>query len=141
MSRVVLSSVLSVVFLSACYGPKGSPEGTVKSFFAAAESHNWEDMAEMLDPDSLAKVGGVPRAAAFYEDTYGSNNDIDLDIEDSIEVRPDEEAVVKFKCKVTFREMGKMPYKAGCSDTYTLRAHDGKWFIVLPETQRVRPML
>ncbi|MDY7225435.1 hypothetical protein [Hyalangium rubrum] len=141
MARVVLCSTLSVVLLAACYGPKGSPDGTIKSFFSAAESHNWEDMAEMVDPESLAKVGSIPGAAAFYESTYGSNTDIDLTILELIEVKPDVEAVVKFKCRVTFRELGKMPYSAGCSDTYTLRAHDGKWFIVLPETQRLRPTL
>jgi hypothetical protein len=141
MSRVVLLSALSVVVLSACHGPKGSPEGTIKSFFSAAESHNFEAMAEMLHTSSRAKLGSIEQIAAFYEDTYGFTTDIDLDIVDSRMIKEDDEAVVQFKCTVWFRQRGQMEKKAGCSDTYSLKYDDGKWYVVLPETQRLRPTL
>jgi hypothetical protein len=141
MSRAVLLSVLSVVVLSACHGPKGSPEGTIKSFFSAAESHDFEAMAEMLAPSSRAKLGSVEQIAAYYEDTYAFTSDIDLDIVDSRIIKVDDEAVVQFKCTAWFRERGKQPYKRGCSDTYSLQYVDGSWYVVLPETQRLRPTL
>ena len=141
MSRAALVSALSVVVLSACYGPKGSPEGTIKSFFSAAESHNFEAMAEMLHSSSRSKLGSIEQIAAFYEDTYGFTTDIDLDIIDSRMIKEDDEAVVQFKCTVWFRQRGQMEKKAGCSDTYSLKYDDGKWYVVLPETQRLRPTL
>jgi hypothetical protein len=141
MSRVVLLSALSVVVLSACHGPNGSPEGTIKSFFSAAESHNFEAMAEMLHTSSRAKLGSIEQIAAFYEDTYGFTTDIDLDIVDSRMIKEDDEAVVQFKCTVWFRQRGQMEKKAGCSDTYSVKYDDGKWYVVLPETQRLRPTL
>lgn len=141
MSRVALLSALSVVVLSACHGPKGSPEGTIKSFFSAAESHNFEAMAEMLHSSSQKKLGSIEQIAAYYEDTYAFSTDIDLDIVDSRIIKEDDEAVVQFKCTVWFRQRGKMESKAGCSDTYSLKYDDGSWYVVLPETQRLRPTL
>ncbi len=141
MTRAVLLAVLGGVVWVGCHGPKGSPEGTIKSFFSAAESEDWEAMAEMLDPNSLRQVGSVQKAAAFYENLYSFNTDVDVTIEEALIVRPDDEAVVRFKCTATFRERGKQPYSLGCSDIYSLKWHDGKWYIVLPETQRLRPRI
>jgi uncharacterized protein YchJ len=141
MSRAVLLSIVSLLVLSACYGPKGSPEGTIKSFFSAAEAQNFEAMAEMLDPASRAKLGSLEQIAAYYEDTYLFTSDLDLDIVDSRIIKEDDEAVVQFKCTVWFRERGKQEYKRGCSDTYSLKYRDGSWYVVLPETQRLRPTL
>ncbi len=141
MPRAVLYSALGVVLLSACHGPKGSPEGTIKSFFSAAESHDFEAMAEMLDVSSRQKLGSLQQIADFYEDTYKFTSDIDLEIVGSRVIREDDEAVVQFKCTAWFRERGKQETKAGCSDTYTLKYRDGSWYVVLPETQRLRPSL
>jgi uncharacterized protein YchJ len=141
MSRAVVLSALSVLVLSACYGPKGSPEGTIKSFFSAAEAQDFEAMAEMLDPNSRAKLGSIEKIAAFYADTYTNTSDLDLTINDARIIREDDEAVVQFTCTVWFRERGKQEYKADCSDTYPLKYRDGKWYVVLPETQRLRTTL
>ncbi|HEX8702232.1 MAG TPA: nuclear transport factor 2 family protein [Myxococcaceae bacterium] len=141
MSRAVVLSALSVLVLTACHGPKGSPEGTIKSFFSAAEAQDFEAMAEMLDVDSRAKLGSMEKITAFYADTYSFTSDLDLEIADSRIIREDDEAVVQFNCTVWFRERGKQEYKSDCSDTYTMKYRDGKWYVVLPETQRLRPTL
>jgi len=141
MSRAVLLAALGAVVLSACHGPKGSPEGTIKSFFSAAESHDFEAMAEMLDVSSQQKLGSIERIAAYYEETYAFTSDLDLEIVGSRIIREDDEAVVQFKCTVWFRQRGQQEKKAGCSDTYSLKYRDGKWYVVLPETQRLRPTL
>jgi uncharacterized protein YchJ len=141
MSRAVLLSAFGFFVLTACHGPKGSPEGTIKSFFSAAESHDFEAMAEMIHPESRQKLGSIEQIAAFYEDTYAYTTDLDLTIVDTRVIKEDDEAVVKFDCAVKFRQRGKKETQAGCSDTYTLKYHDGSWYVVLPETQRVRPTL
>lgn len=141
MSRALLSAVLGFALLAGCHGPKGSPEGTVESFYSAAESHDWEAMASMVHPDSMRRVGPAPRVAAFYQSLYEDCQDVDLSIQEALIVRPNEEAVVKFTCTATFRAMGQMAYDRSCSDTITMRMHDGKWYIVLAETQKLRPTL
>jgi hypothetical protein len=141
MSRAVLLSALGFIVLSACHGPKGSPQGTIKSFFSAAEAQDFEAMAEMLDISSRQKLGSIEQIAAFYEDTYAFTSDIELDIVDMRIIKEDDEAVVQFKCTAWFRERGKQEYKRGCSDTYSLKYRDGSWYVVLPETQRLRPTL
>ena len=141
MSRAFLSAVLGFVLFAGCHGPKGSPEGTVESFYSAAESHDWEAMAGMIHPDSMRKVGPPPRVAAFYAAIYEHCNDVDVSIEESLITRPDAEAVVRFKCTATFRALGQQAYERSCSDTISLRTHNGKWYIVLTETQPLRPTL
>jgi hypothetical protein len=112
----------------------------VKSFYSAAESQDFEAMVGMLDPDSLKKIGSK-RVEAFYADMFQNVRDVDVSIQETRIVQPDVEAVVSFKCTATFRALGEQPYDRGCSEIYTLKGHDGKWYIVLPATQQLRPAL
>jgi hypothetical protein len=141
MSRAALITVLGMALLTGCYGPKGSPEGTVKSFYSAIEAEEWMTLHEMLDPASLQKSGGPARAASFYYSIYQDVKDIDLTIEESLITRPNESAVVRFKCTATFRALGEMPHSNDCSDTLALKYHNGKWYIVIPGTEALRPKL
>jgi hypothetical protein len=139
MTRAPLIAVLGLCLFAGCYGPKSTPEGTVKSFYSAIEARKWETMTEMVDPESLAKGGSAERVAAFYFSIYQDVQDIDLTIQDALIARPDEQAVVRFECTATMRAMGEMPHKHSCSDTLSLRWHDGKWYIVVPGTEALRP--
>ena len=57
-------------------------------------------------------------------------------------MKPDKEAVVRFNCTATIREpKDHEPHDEECGDTYTLKNYDGKWYIVLPATQRFNTML
>lgn len=140
MSRAVLLSTLACFVLVGCNGPKGSPEGSVKSFYAAAENHDWATMVEIIEADSLKKIG-AQRVQAFYADLFKDVQNIDLSIQEMRIVHADQEAVVSFQCTATFRALGEMAYDRGCADIYTLKYHDGKWYIVLPATQQLRPAL
>jgi hypothetical protein len=66
---------------------------------------------------------------------------VDVSIQEVRIVHPDQEAVVSFQCTATFRALGQMAYDRGCADIYTLKYRDGKWHIVLPATQQLRPAL
>ncbi|HYI02618.1 hypothetical protein [Hyalangium sp.] len=141
MSRAALIMVLGLGLFAGCYGPKSDPEGTVKSFYSAIEAEEWMTLHEMIDPESLQKSGGPGRAAAFYYSIYQDIQDLDLTIEESLVTRPDETAVVRFKCTATFRALGEMPHDNDCSDTLSLRYHDGKWYIMIPGTEGLRPKI
>ncbi len=140
MSRSVILTTLACFALVGCNGPKGSPEGSVESFYSAAEKHDWETMVEIIDPDSLRKVG-AQRVQAFYADLFKDVRSVSVSIQDTRIVHPDQEAVVSFQCTATFRALGEQPYDRGCADIYTLKYRDGKWYIVLPATQQLRPAL
>ena len=132
-----------VLGLMGCHGPKSSPEGTVKSFYSACDSKKWDAMAEMLAPESLKKFGNrTSNAAAFFADLYADVKSIDAEIDESIEVKPGREAVVRFNCTASVRPRDEPEaYDQDCGDTYSMKNVDGKWYIVLPATQRIGTML
>lgn len=140
MSRAPLLTTLVCFALVGCNGPKGSPEGSVKSFYSAAEDHDWETMVGIIEADSLKKVG-TQRVQTFYADLFKDVREVSVSIQEIRIVQPDQEAVVSFQCTATFRALGQMAYDRGCADIYTLKSHDGKWYIVLPATQTLRPAL
>jgi hypothetical protein len=141
MTRAVMTAALGLMLFTGCTGPKSSPDGTVKAFYSAIESEAWTDLPSMVDPESIQKSGGAPRVSAFYYSIFQDIQNIDLTIEESLVQRPDEQAAVKFKCTATFRALGQMPHDQDCSDTLSLRWHDGKWYIMVPGTGGLRPKL
>lgn len=140
MRRALL--LTGVLGLMACHGPKGSPNGTVESFYSACDSRKWDAMANMLAPESIKRFGSKANAAAFFAELYYEMKSIDAEINESIEVKPGKEAVVRFNCTASVRpKQDPDPHDEDCGDTYTLKNIDGKWYIVLPATQRIRTML
>lgn len=141
MRRALL--LTGVLGLMGCHGPKGSPDGTVESFYSAADSKKYEAMAEMLAPETLKKFGNRKgNAAAYFADDYAFVKGIDAEVDESLEVKPGKEAVVRFKCTVSIRPPNEPEAQdEDCSDTWTLKNVDGKWYIVLPQTQRMRTMM
>ncbi|XXF79100.1 nuclear transport factor 2 family protein [Myxococcaceae bacterium GXIMD 01537] len=140
MRRVLL--LTGVLGLMGCHGPKGSPDGTVESFYSACDKKKYAAMADMLAPESIKRFGNAERAAAFFASNYIYVKSISATIEDHIEVKPDKEAVVRFACTASIRPPEDPdPHDEDCGDTYTLKHIDGKWYIVLPATQRFGTML
>lgn len=141
MRRALL--LTGVLGLLGCHGPKGSPAGTVESFYSACDSKKYDAMAEMLAPESLKKFGNSKaNAAAYFAYAYEEVKSISAEIDDSIEVKPGKEAVVRFHCTATVRPKSEPEaHEEDCGSTYTLKNIDGKWYIVLPATQRIRTML
>lgn len=141
MRRALL--LTGVLGLMGCHGPKGSPEGTVSSFYSAADSKKFEAMAEMLAPESLKKFGNRKgNAAAYFAENYVDVKSIDAEIDEALEVKPGKEAVVRFNCTASIRAPNEPDaHDEDCGDTWTLKNVDGKWYIVLPETQRMRTVM
>lgn len=140
MRRALL--LTGVLALAGCYGPKGSPEGTVQAFYSACDHKKWDAMADMLADESIKKIGSRQRAAAYFADTYAYVKSIDASIDDHVIVKPEKEAVVRFSCTASVRPPSEPEATdTECSDTYTLKNQDGKWYIVLPETRRFGTML
>lgn len=141
MRRALLLTT-GVLTLAGCYGPKGSPEGTVESYYSACDHKKWDAMADMIADESVKRIGSREKAAAYFADFYGYVKGIDITIEDHVEVKPGKEAVVRFNCTASIRPpQDPDPHDEGCGDTYTLKNQDGKWYIVLPETRRFGTML
>jgi hypothetical protein len=141
MRRALL--LTGVLGLMGCHGAKSSPEGTVESFYSACDSKKWEAMAEMLAPETLKKFGNrTANAAGYFADTYAFMKSIDATVDETLEVKPGREAVVRFSCSANLRAPNEPEaYDEDCGDTWTLKNVDGKWYIVLPETQRMRTMM
>lgn len=127
--------------LVGCNGPKGSPERTVKSYYSAINSRDFNTCAEILAQQSLKKFGSPGRAAAYLAASFDGWQDFDIDI---VETFPDvrgDRATVKFDCKAKVIGLDAKLHDGQCNDTYTVvKQADGRWYIVLPETQRLRPM-
>ncbi len=142
MRRALLLLLTGVLFLAGCNGPKGSPDATVIAYYDACDGHKWEAMASMLAQESIKKFGSKERAAAYFAELYGYVKSIEATVDDFVEVKPGKEAVVRFKCVAKVRPPQEPePFEANCSETFTLKNQDGKWYIVLPATQRFGTML
>jgi hypothetical protein len=67
MIRNAVFAAVGVVFaLSSCRGPKGSPEGSVKSFFDAVVAEDWDAMSDTISEQSLTRLGSRARAQATF---------------------------------------------------------------------------
>ena len=134
------TALLTFVLLTfaGCLGPKGSPEGSVKSFFKAAVKQDFEAMAETLAQESRTKLGS--NAPAKLAQMFGGWDSCDVTIDDYNEDGDGKSATVRFTCVAT--EI--VNYKAkefDCSDTVALvKEDDGKWHIILAMGKTLRPM-
>lgn len=138
----VLLFVLCLPLLAGCQGPKGSPEASVKSYFASASSRSYGTMARILAKDSIAKLGSPERAEAYLSGVFSGWSEFEVEIEDWSISADHVTATVRFQCKAMVLNNKDLKLHPGkCSDTYSLvKEEDGKWHVILPETQPLRPM-
>jgi hypothetical protein len=136
-ARTALIAV-ALITLAGCRGPKGSPEGSVKSFFSAAVAQDFEAMSETLAVESRQKLGS--NAAGRLAQMFGGWDSADVTIDDYNEDANGQSATVRFTCVAT--EI--VNYKAkefDCSDTVALvKEEDGKWHIILAMGKTLKPM-
>ncbi len=134
-----LVGLVSLVLLAGCNGPKGSPGGSVKSFFSSIGSKDWHAMAEIISDDSLKRIGTRARAAATFERDFGDWTGVDITINEALEDADGKNATVSFDC-ISTQMVNYKETKFDCSDIYRLQKQDdGKWHINLGTT-RMRPM-
>lgn len=139
--RPLLFLSLFVVAFSGCpRGPKGSPGGSVKSFYRSVVAEDWESMADTVSAQSMKKFGTRQRALTTFANNYAGWKDADITIEEEMIDTDGTGATVRFTCV----ETQLVKYKAtqfDCSDTYLLALEeDGKWHIHLPGATRLNPM-
>lgn len=137
-TRTALLFALTLISFASCRGPKGSPEGSVKSFFNAAVAEDFEAMSETLAVESRQKLGSSPqgRLGAMFDGW----KDVDLTIEDSSEDANGMSATVRFTCVSSTIENYKLK-QYDCSDVLGLvKEDDGKWHIILALGKTLRPM-
>ncbi|MFZ5440223.1 MAG: nuclear transport factor 2 family protein [Myxococcota bacterium] len=139
-SRLVLLSLVTLATVSGCRGPKGSPEGSVKSFYNAVVAEDWDAMVDTVSQDSLKRIGSREKAAAVFARDFSGWKEVELTIDDSIIDASGDKATVRFECISTQLQNYK-PRQYDCSDTFALaKESDGKWHIHLPGGARLRPM-
>jgi hypothetical protein len=137
MRRWVMVSL--VVVASGCHGPKGSPDSSVKSFYAAASSEDWGGMASIASADSVAKLGSLSRTEGYLARQFKGWKNIDLNVEDWSVNDDETSGTVRFRCVATSYANYK-EVKFDCSDTLTLKKESDGWHIVLPAAQKIRSM-
>ena len=136
--RTALFFAVTLITLASCRGPKGSPEGSVKSFFNAAVAQDFEAMSETLAVESRQKFGSQP--AGRLSQMFGGWSDVDLTIDDYNEDSNGKAATVRFTCVASQIENYKL-VQFDCSDTLALvKEEDGKWHIILAMGRTLKPM-
>ena len=129
---------LALFTFAGCLGPKGSPEGSVKSFFKAAVKKDFEAMAETLDEEQRRKLGSNPAAKLAY--MFDEWNSCYIDIEDYTEDADGKNATVRFSCLAT-TIVNYKEKQFDCSDNLALvKEEDGKWHVILAMGKTLRPM-
>lgn len=137
-TRTALLFAVTLLALTSCRGPKGSPEGSVKSFFNAAVAEDFQAMADTLAVESRQKLGSSP--AGRLSGIFGGWKDVDLTIDDYNEDASGKNATVRFTCVASQIENYKL-LQFDCSDTVALvKEDDGKWHIILAMGKTLRPM-
>lgn len=138
--RYALVAIVCLLAVTACHGPKGSPDGTVKSFYAAAESKDYEAMASTLTARARSQLGSNELAQRAMASLFEGWTSIDLQIGETIIDVGGQTATVHFTCVGESTANYKV-VKYNCSDILKLeKADDGKWYIIPPSARSLRPM-
>jgi hypothetical protein len=131
--------VLAVLLASACRGPSGSPDGSVKAFYRAAAAQDFESMAGLLSQESLAKLGSEDRAATYFRGQFTNWRNFQVDIDNYLVDADGRTATVHFTCEAEVLDKYKV-LRADCSDVFSLVKQPDGWHIHLPAAQRLRPL-
>lgn len=135
---------LALSLIAGCSnGPKSSPEGSVESYYDAANDQDFEAMVSILAPESLKRIGSKEKAMAHLQASFDGWSDFDVDVQDVRLDTSEKTGVVQFNCTAkVFFQKDRKHHPAGCNDLWSvIRQDDGRWYIVLPEAQRLKPML
>lgn len=134
--------LLLLAVLAACRGPKGSPEASVKSYFSAANAQDYDAMVRTLAKESVAKIGSPEKTAAYLAYVFEGWSEFEVEVTDWSIAADEATATVKFSCKgMTIGQLDRKLHPGNCGDTYSLvKEADRKWHVILPETQKLRPM-
>ena len=133
--RLLLSGL--VLALVGCHGPRGSPDGSVKAFYAAADSKDWSGMVSIVSKTSREKLGSQERAEAYFAEQFKGWRNVDVDIDDWSVGADEKTATVRFNCSGEYLDRYKVK-QVDCSDTFALVKESDGWHINLPATQRMR---
>lgn len=137
MRRLALLVLVALAFTS-CRGPKGSPSGSVKSFYACIDAKDWSTLVEIIDTRSRTRLG--PQAAAKLAYQFDEWRDVDITIEEEFVDSAETTATVKVTCTAKQFANHKVE-EFGCNETLALdKEDDGKWHVSLPGGGRLSPM-
>lgn len=134
------SFAIALLIASGCSNePKGTPDGTVKAYYRAANSKDFAAMGRMLAPESLKRLGN-PKGylASAFDGWEGFKIEID-----DVRINSDEKSgTVRFRCTAkVFNNRDMKLHPATCHDLYSVvKQPDDLWYLILPETQKIRPM-
>lgn len=144
MRRVLTALLPSALFLwSSCSGPSSDPGNTIESYYDEASDSDWESMVDHLAPETLKRIGSRAKMARYLEESFANWTDFDIDVEE-VRLNTDEKTgTVKFQCTgQVFFHRDRKYHPGRCDDLWSVvKQDDGRWYIVLPESQRLRPML
>jgi len=137
-SRAMRHALPLVLLLAACSGPSGSPAGSVKNFYSAAVSNDFQSMSEILAEESRKKFGA--NANAKLANMFGGWDKVEVTIDEAIEDVGGKTATVRFTCVGSSMVNYKLK-QYDCSDVLQLvKEDDGKWHIILAGGRTLRPM-
>ena len=142
MRRASLLS-LSLCVLACSNGPKGSPGGTIESYYDAANDKDWPTMVGMLAPETLKRIGSPAKMAKYLETSFENWDEFDVEIDDVRVNNDGKTGTVQFTCRAqVFNLRDRKNHPGTCNDLWSVvKQDDGNWYIVLPESQRLKPML
>lgn len=137
--RIAVLSLLALA--SSCHGPKGSPDSSIKSYYAAAASQDYEGLADTVSDSTIQRLGSRARALQYFEGEYAFWKDTDVTIDDWSINGDGQNATVRYTCFAHALTVKYKQMNVDCSDTWSLvKQDDDKWHIVLPGAQRLRPI-
>jgi hypothetical protein len=123
--------------MTACRGPSGSPEGSVKAFYNAAGAQDFEAMVNLLSDSSRAKLGS--KGTAYFAAQFTGWKNFQVDIDDSSIDSDGKNATVRFTCRAEVLDRYKV-IAVDCSDVFSLVKQSDGWHIHLPAAQKLRPL-
>jgi len=143
MQLRVAALALLVGVVGCSTGPKSSPDGTVESYYDAVNDGDFEAMVTMVAPETHKRIGSKEKLIRHLQSSFEGWSDFEVDVQDVRLNSDGKSGIVKYGCKAkVFFVRDRKLHPAICDDLWTMiQQEDGRWYIVLPESQRLKPML